>query len=380
MRIKAADIFLILLSVLITVLALELVLRAFPDTDILTRYDPLLGWSLIPNATGHNRTPEYNTVEHINSKGFRGPELAYEKAAGTRRVLVLGDSFTEGYAVNNDELFTTRLAAILKGSRAVSTDVINMGVAGYSTDQELLTFDSQGKRYAPDVTILMFYYNDVWYNNQGSFWRGCKPRFERSGEKLAMVPVNDAVCRAGSGHGIKAWLQSHSRLMGLIRDCVERNDLLTRCLTALHLKKVPAEFAPWRKTSTLEVEEAWQITGRLLAELKNRVESSGSKFMVFYIPSSLEIDAGIYQATMRRYGFNEEQWDPRQIPRRLSSLCAAEGIILVDPTAEFQQSGKLLYYAHDGHWNSQGNALAARLLADALTASRTRSTGFLWKS
>ncbi len=373
MRIKAADILLMFIAVLLVLSAFELILRIFTPGTILTRYDPLLGWSLIPNATGHNRTLEYDTVESINAKGLRGPEYPYTKPAGTRRVVVLGDSFTEGYAVNAEDLFTTRLSGLLKGRKPYSVDVINMGVAGYSTDQELLFFNSQGKKYAPDITVLMFYYNDVWYNNQGSYWRGCKPKFEVRGGQLSLIPVNDAACRTSSGGGVKAWLQTHSRLFGLVKDCVERSDVLTRWLISLHLKKVPDEFAPWRVAPATDTEEAWQMTRRLLIELKSRAGEAGSAFAVFYIPSFSEIDDGIRQETMRRYGFSEQQRDPRETLRRLKSLCAAEGIILIDPTAEFKKPGSALYYAHDGHWNPRGNALAARVLAEAIMRWQWRS-------
>lgn len=368
MRIKAADILLLFISLLLVLSAIEVILRIFTPQTIISRYDPLLGWSLIPNATGHNKTSEYDTVEHINAEGLRGPEYPYAKPAGTRRVVVLGDSFTEGYTVNAEDLFTTRLSGLLKGRNPYSVDVINMGVAGYNTDQELLVFNSQGKKYAPDITVLMFYYRSVWYNNQGLYWRGCKPKFEVRGGQLSLVPINDETCRTRSGGGVKTWLGNHSRLFGLVRDCVERNDLLTRWLISLHLKKVPDEFAPWRVTPEADTQEAWQITRRLLIELKKRAEQDGSAFVVFYIPSSSEIDNGIRRATMRRYGFSEQQWDPRQTLRRLKFLCVGEGIILIDPTAEFKKSAQPLYYAYDGHWNPRGNALAARVLAQALTS------------
>lgn len=367
MRIKAADILLLFISVLLVLSALEVILRVFTPETIVTRYDPLLGWSLIPNATGHNKTPEYDTVERINAEGLRGPEYPYAKPAGARRVVVLGDSFTEGYTVNDEDLFTTRLSGLLKGRKPYPVDVINMGVAGYSTDQELLVFNSQGKKYAPDITVLMFYYRSVWYNNQDLYWRGCKPKFEVHGGQLSLIPVNDTACRTSSKGGVKAWLGTHSRLFGFVKDCVERNDVLTRWLISLHLKKVPDEFASWRMAPATATEEAWQMTRRLLIEFKSRAEEAGSAFVVFYIPTSSEIDDGIRQATMRRYGFSEQQWDPRETLRRLKSICAGEGISLIDPTAEFKKSGQRLYYVHDGHWNSQGNAFAARVLAQALT-------------
>ncbi len=67
--------------------------------DPLLRFDPSLGWSKPPGREAFLQRTEYRTHIRINSHGLRGPEVAYDKPDGVRRVLLLGDSFVEGYTV-----------------------------------------------------------------------------------------------------------------------------------------------------------------------------------------------------------------------------------------------------------------------------------------
>jgi len=103
---------------------------------------------------------------HTNCLGLRrDAETALAKPTGTRRVLVLGDSHTDGY-VDNGESFSTLLEARLAsradaGSRS-AIEVLNAGVVGYSPAQEYLWYAAHGAALAPDVVVLVLYVgNDI---------------------------------------------------------------------------------------------------------------------------------------------------------------------------------------------------------------------------
>ena len=156
-------------------------------------YDAQLGWKKKPNLHKTIATVEYTVHQQTNSQGFLGPEVDFHKPQDTLRVLMLGDSFTEGYTVEYDENVSQVLQQEFNGmSQSPVYQVINLGVGAYSTDQELLVFQDTGKAYCPDVTELMFYHNDVWGNNQPRCSNGAyKPMFEfdESGINLGHVPV-----------------------------------------------------------------------------------------------------------------------------------------------------------------------------------------------
>ena len=104
--------------------------RSFQRSDYMT-HDPLLGWKLKPNSEGTLATSEYQTRIKINSNGVRGPEVSYAKAENELRILILGDSFAEGYAVDLEERFSNLLEKHLNVTAESRVSVINLGVGGY---------------------------------------------------------------------------------------------------------------------------------------------------------------------------------------------------------------------------------------------------------
>ena len=148
-------------------------------------FDRLLGWRNIPGA-------EMSTLGRkltINSKGLRDREYPYEKPAGTKRILVLGDSFTWGYGVADNEVFTEVLEADLQG-RQPRFEVLNTGVLGWGTDQEYLYLVNEGLKYSPDYVILALYSVNDPKNNHYSEQGGLhKPVFLNEQLELGNVPV-----------------------------------------------------------------------------------------------------------------------------------------------------------------------------------------------
>jgi len=95
-----------------------------------------------------------------NNKGFRNTnEFTYAKPANTIRVLSLGDSHTQGYEVRQDFTFSAVLERFLN-HHSVKAEVINSGVSGFSTAEELVLLENEGIKYNPDVVVLGFFAND----------------------------------------------------------------------------------------------------------------------------------------------------------------------------------------------------------------------------
>ena len=95
-----------------------------------------------------------------NSRGFHNTrEFAYQKPAGTLRVLVLGDSNTQGSEIRQDHTFSSVLEhALTRPGR--TTEVINTGVSGFGTAEQLVLLENEGLKYHPDVVVLGFFAND----------------------------------------------------------------------------------------------------------------------------------------------------------------------------------------------------------------------------
>lgn len=161
------------------------------------QFDPELGWGHIPSATGLFIGPEFEVEIQINAAGLRDRNYQRTKPHKTQRLLAFGDSFIEGWGVPIEHSVAKQLEIQLQQAAAPDTtvEVINFGVAGYGTDQEMLFFERTGKHYQPDQVLLFFYGNDLWNNAAptgiGSE-RGYKPFFRPNANgrlELGRMPV-----------------------------------------------------------------------------------------------------------------------------------------------------------------------------------------------
>jgi lysophospholipase L1-like esterase len=112
----------------------------------------------------HPRSVSYRlgrNLVSLNSNGHRDEEMAIEKPAAARRILVLGDSVTFGWGVDQGEDFPARLEALLREQQDRSWQVINSGVNGYNSEQEAAFFATDGIRFRPDIVLLVYVGNDV---------------------------------------------------------------------------------------------------------------------------------------------------------------------------------------------------------------------------
>ena len=130
----------------------------------ISRFHPTLGWDKPPGGEARIRRAEFDILIQINSRGLRGPEYDYAKPAGRKRVLILGDSFAEGYYVDEAQTARAVLEERLNAGPCPGWEVVNGGTIAYSTDQEYLFFREEGHRYQPDLVVLLFYHNDLLYN------------------------------------------------------------------------------------------------------------------------------------------------------------------------------------------------------------------------
>jgi lysophospholipase L1-like esterase len=100
---------------------------------------------------------------HINDQGFRTPAFAEPKLPGTRRIVVLGDSSTFGWGVEEFQAYPRRLATALAKRWNVDPariEVLNLGVPGYSTFQGRVLLERSALALDPDAIVWSYLSND----------------------------------------------------------------------------------------------------------------------------------------------------------------------------------------------------------------------------
>lgn len=113
-----------------------------------------------PGAVYRHQSADVSIWFRINSKGLRADrDYPYEKPPGVRRVVCLGDSFTAGYEVDVEECFTRVVERELTAAGR-RVEVLNAGVSGFGTAEELLYLERELIKYSPDVVVISFYGND----------------------------------------------------------------------------------------------------------------------------------------------------------------------------------------------------------------------------
>ncbi len=125
----------------------------------------------VPNAHYWHKSVDGEWEFTINSRGFRDlREFKYSKSPDVVRVLVLGDSFTVGYEVRQDQTYASILEGYLR-KNGLNAEVINAGMSGNSNAEELVFLEQEGVKYEPDVVILGFFLNDLMDNIRANMYR-----------------------------------------------------------------------------------------------------------------------------------------------------------------------------------------------------------------
>ena len=166
------------------------------------RFDPHLGWSPEPLSQGYSSRTGYPIEYRINSKGLRDTETDYQKPDSLFRIVVLGDSRAFGFGVPIEKHFTALLEGYFR-----QVEVINMGVAGFGVDQQLLFLKSEGFRYEPNLILAYVAHYGGHRHMHAERWGKQKPYFLPKNGKLVLKnsPIPDP------GTAFFGWL--HTRIV-----------------------------------------------------------------------------------------------------------------------------------------------------------------------
>lgn len=374
---------LLALGLLVPLLLLEAVLRLFGpilpgsyNTGSFLTPHPVYGRFHVPNFHGFVKTSEFTTRLDIGAKGLRGLEREYAKPSGTRRILVLGDSFTEAAQVSEQESTVARLEAALN-ARGGSTryEVLNAGVGGWGTGQELVYLREEGVQYQPDVVVVMLYLgNDIYDNSWVLQGRPRNPRepYFVFGNDGSFEPMPFRSRRPEEVNPIVQKLRDTTLLWNVFESGVlvkleESEDDAELRANRFNLNKMIVHAV---KSSDRQ-DDAWRTTLTLLQRVRQLGDERGFKTMVVVAPAAFQVYDADWDALLKENKLKADEWAPDQPNAVLAANAGMVGAPMLDLLPALRTAAETdsrLYYPYDKHWTATGHAVVAREVLAFLTA------------
>jgi lysophospholipase L1-like esterase len=340
-----------------------------PITPQMFANDPATDFRLKPNAHGRVTLPGVVAFSWTtNSRGYRATrEFAVPKPASARRILFLGDSFTFGQGVEDHETFAAQTERRLKQlCPTTELEVVNAGVPGFSTSQELALLEAEGLALRPDVVVLAFYGNDPEDNLLRGVHRligdtlvrrpaAARPRIYRVKKVVDKVP----------GYG---WLTERSHLLNLMRRAYVRWTSKDAETARISNPGASEPIANRADTTQEESNEAyrWRLMRVLLRRMHDLVQRADSRLLVLLIPepADLRLMAGPISGDRHRLTALGRM---RIMCRELDLACL--DLVTWLPTSGREVHQSAMYIPGEFHFTPFGNALTAEFLAPHLRDS-----------
>lgn len=313
---------------------------------------------MVPNSQVEFRQPDFAYVQRVNNLGLRGRDTTTEKAAGTYRILMLGDSFTMGKGVEDDQTFSVLLERALQVKLTAcggpKIEVLNAGTDSYAPVLSLIHLKRELVALDPDLVIENLDASDLV---QEAAYRRQAVRRE-DGEVVA-VPQHEP----------------DDTLYERIRDWTSRNLFFTRALLyyanrslghrELSVRQVVVEANPETIAHTLEGDvdrtEQWKDIFDSLGGMKSLSEEEGFDFLLTVYPWGHQVSDTEW--VPGRYLLMSKDAKPSDTSlNTIREMASARNIELLDlfPAFTSHSGAGPLYFAHDMHWTAAGHAVVAR--------------------
>jgi len=327
------------LSIAFVLIALEFsgrVLGLFPSPSGAYRFSRTKGYELSPGQ------------RDVNSEGFRDHEYQLAKPPHTFRIVAVGDSFTFGAGVKAEEAYAKRLEGMLNerfSGIGTRFEVLNIGVPGYNTHQELVHFQELGLKFSPDLVIVGFTMSDAELGDFG----------------LKDVKEQEQLIR------FKEWLKNHFGLYSFLRLRMKR---LVDWLNSARLDPDNiggSAVIPLKMAARGEPSPGWDLCRESLGKMAASGRDHHFPVMLVIFPFLDRLDD--------TYPFTAEH-------ALVATTASGNGMVVLDLFPAFRglQPSTLWVTPADSHPNSHGHLIAAEwifktLLANGLVPSPVASDG-----
>jgi hypothetical protein len=350
---------LLVLGFAVAVSFAEAFLRIWPPSALAYKRvrvsHPTRHHALRPSSRFIDSTPEYFVEVAVNSLGFRDHEIPTDWQ-DRFRILVLGDSFTEGVGVPMDSCYVKALERRLnrKSPTRQQYAVLNMGIAGYSPLLEYLLMKDVGLSLKPDLVLLSYDVTDVredmLYTEDATF------------DSLGLpLSVNPSAPTVGPETwipkgGFRTFVHEHSYLFSLVQ-----NHLKPRTVYPMSNIRVN----PYVHTIDPHAEKydsVFSLSERYVKFIADAARGAEIPFVLVLIPRGHQVSR-LEWVEGRRWGNIGPGVYDSYLALRLQRFAAVNCLYYLDMTGAFRShSDGSLYYTYDAHWTFRGHKVAADTL------------------
>src|SRR6266436_5976742 len=395
---------LVLFGLLIGLFMSEVFLRvigySFPNFYTTDYYR---GFALQPGVAGHYQREGESDVR-INSDGLRDREHTKAKPADSVRIALLGDSFSEAMHVPMEQTFWSLLERRLQECNVFPgkrVEVINFGVSGYGTAQELMTLRQKVWDYSPDIVILAFTtFNDIYDDSRALSKTEEVPYFVyRNGELVYDASFRDSSAyqwHASKLSKLGRWFDDHLRLVQLVHYAQTVGKLrLTEWRGRRTAPVAPTQTGTSEKRAAPTAEEigmenmtylephddswneAWRVTEGLIRQMSDEDRQRGARFMVVTLSNAIQVypDPVVRENFMKHIGTSTVFY-PNLRLKDFGQRQQIDFLDLAEPMQAYADQNHVFLHGFgsdlggNAHWNQSGHRLAADLIAQKLCQSK----------
>ncbi|MGA9121292.1 MAG: hypothetical protein WB699_18135 [Bacteroidota bacterium] len=374
LRAVAKNLLLLVSSLIIFTGLLEGAVRLIEPREVMRYFfmtaDTTVDHRFIPGARGRYETTEFNVPYNIDSWGLRDGEFPMEKPRGTRRILMLGDSFTEGDGVREEDTFSHRLQVLLDSAYTPgSWQVINAGVGSYSPLLEYIYLTRKGLAFTPDLVILNFdlsdIYDDINYTSRARFdSRGLPVGVEAEAPEAPKEGIEAGLI------GVKDFFKDHTRLYNFIRLRIDR--YLEGARRKMNVSgDVRYDKYAFLRENYVPRDSDWALSFRYVRLIRDTLKARGIDFWLTVYPYGLQVNPKEWDSGRQFWGFKPDTLYSTRPQDFMEQFCRHNGIPVINLCSDFRTATRAvypLYYDYNGHWRPEGHAIVAHRLFQSITS------------
>jgi hypothetical protein len=315
--------------------------------------DRALGFRFQPNCSSTMKAfegPWY--TNNYNACGYRSAAPCEPVPSGTRRIVLIGSSVSEGLFVEYPNTIGARLGDDLTAMCGRPVEVQNLGSGnGARQDHRLVLRMEEALTLRPSAVLLI----QVPFDIEAMLLEDANEPTTGAASNPAANSQSPAIGVAKLRKLVSDWFRN-SRAVVVVQHFLFR-DWSTYLPLYLNYYGDKADFL--RPPFTVAWQERFRRFDLLITKLADRARQADVPFMLAFVPHQAEV--ALMSGRSAPPGV-----DPQALPNAIAAIAARHGVTFVDASQVLRAVPKLeeLYYRSDGHMSGRGLPIVARYIAE----------------